>query len=301
VRVLYEDDDVLAVDKPAGMVVHPAYRHPDGTLFDALAARQAARGEGRPWLLHRLDRDTSGVVLLAKSERARRGLVRQFERRQVHKWYLALVLGAPRDAAGEIRERLRRDPQDRRRVVVDPAGQEAITSYQLAAAADGLALLLVEPQTGRTHQIRAHLAWLGHPIVGDATYGGVTVPRDEAGLGSEEPEQGPAGLKSAAPSCAGNKLPVGVSHAARQMLHAWMLRVYHPVSGDPLCIQAPVPADMAGLLPVQGPCAPALPRLVLPPGAQPCAVSAGPRLAGSDELIEASFHPGGGPRATRKH
>jgi 23S rRNA pseudouridine1911/1915/1917 synthase len=214
VRVLYEDDDLLAVDKPAGVVVHPAYRHPTGTLYDTVAARQTARGEARPWLLHRLDRDTSGVVLLAKSERGRRGLVRQFERRQVRKWYLALVCDAPDVSVDEIRAPLRRDPLDRRRVVVDPAGQEAITAYRVLAAADGLALLLAEPRTGRTHQIRAHLAWLGHPIAGDATYGGLT---------------GPA--------------------IARQMLHAWALRVQHPARGAPLTIQAPIPADLAVLLP----------------------------------------------------
>ncbi len=213
-RVLYEDDDLLAVDKPAGVVVHPAYRHPNGTLYDAVAARQIARGEGRPWLLHRLDRDTSGVVLLAKSERGRRGLVRQFERREVCKWYLALVGGVPDAAAGEIRERLRRDPLDRRRMIADPAGQEAITRYRVLAAADGLALLMAEPRTGRTHQIRAHLAWLGHPIAGDVTYGG---------------------LAGAA--------------AARHMLHAWTLRARHPASGAPLSIQAPIPTDVTALLP----------------------------------------------------
>ena len=232
--VLYEDDDLLAVDKPAGMVVHPAYRHPDGTLFDVVAARQAARGEPRPWLLHRLDRDTSGVVLLAKSERARRGLVRQFERHQVRKWYLALVWGIPHPPTGVVREPLRRDPLDRRRVVVDLAGQEALTSYQVIAAEDGMALLLVEPRTGRTHQIRAHLAWLGHPIAGDATYGGEVVP------------------------CTGHSLPrPAASIPARQMLHAWTLHARHPVSGDSLWIQAPVPADMAALLPAPWPNPPA--------------------------------------------
>jgi 23S rRNA pseudouridine1911/1915/1917 synthase len=230
--VLYEDDDLLAVDKPAGMVVHPAYRHPDGTLFDVVAARQAARGEGRPWLLHRLDRDTSGVVLLAKSERARRGLVRQFERRQVRKWYLALVWGIPHPPKGGVREPLRRDPLDRRRVVVDPVGQEALTSFRVIAAEDGMALLLVEPRTGRTHQIRAHLAWLGHPIVGDATYGGQD------------------------PRCVGSSLPQpSTALPTRQMLHAWMLHARHPTSGGSLWIQAPVPADMAALLPVSTACA----------------------------------------------
>jgi 23S rRNA pseudouridine1911/1915/1917 synthase len=216
IPVLFEDADVLAVDKPAGLVVHPAYRHPAGTLFDVVAARQEARGEGRPWLLHRLDRDTSGAVLLAKTERARRGLVRQFERREVRKWYLALVRGVPAPPANEIAVPLRRDPADRRRVVVDPAGQHAQTGYRLLAAGAGRALLLVAPRTGRTHQIRAHLAWLGHPLLGDATYADVA--------------KGPGGV-------------------LRHMLHAWVLAVRHPVTGEPLRVLAPPPADLAALLP----------------------------------------------------
>ena len=222
VDVVFEDEALLAVNKPAGVVIHPAYRHPSGTLFDAVVARQAARGEGRPWLLHRLDRDTSGVVLLAKSERARRGIVRQFERHEARKWYLAFVHGVPAPAEGVVQQLLRRDPLDRRRVIVDPAGQTAITRYRVLAAGESMALLLVAPETGRTHQIRAHLAWLGHPLVGDATYANVTHVET---------------------------MPAGIPDAARQMLHAWSLEVRHPLTGETLRLWAPLPPDVAALLP----------------------------------------------------
>lgn len=227
IPILYEDDDLLAVDKPAGMVVHPAYRHPDGTLFDAVAARQLARAEGRPCLLHRLDRDTSGVVLLAKTERARQALVRQFEQRRVRKWYLALVCGQPVDRQGEVCQRLRRDTADRRLVIVAADGQEAVTRYEVLAMDARWSLLLAEPHTGRTHQIRVHLAWLGHPIVGDVAYGG-----------------GP-------PNNAGSAGSPDAAWPRRQLLHAWSVSVRHPATGAPLRIQAPLPADMATLLPAE--------------------------------------------------
>lgn len=240
VRVLVEDAHLLAVDKPAGLVVHPAYRHPDGTLFDAVASRQAARGEARPCLLHRLDRDTSGVVLFAKSEAARRGLVRQFEQRQVRKWYLALVHGRPSVSTGEIAQPLCRDPLDRRRVVVSPAGQAAVTRYRVVAARDEVALVLATPLTGRTHQIRAHLAWLGHPILGDSTYPSASHPVQ----GLDHAVHGDA---------AATPIP-------RQMLHAWGLWARHPVTGVDLRIWAPLPADLEALLPDSWRllCAPAL-------------------------------------------
>jgi 23S rRNA pseudouridine1911/1915/1917 synthase len=226
--VVFEDAGLLAVNKPAGLVIHPAYRHPDGTLFDAVVARQAAMGEGRPWLLHRLDRDTSGVVLLAKTVAARRGLVRQFERRAVRKWYLAVVSGTPGGMEGEICEPLGRDPLDRRRVIVDPAGQPACTRYRVIAGDERRALLLVEPQTGRTHQIRAHLAWLGHPLIGDTTYA----------------------TCETAPDARHDGRPVLPDHAApRHMLHAWWLRVRHPTNGESLSIGAPLPDDLDRLLP----------------------------------------------------
>ena len=209
--VLFEDDHLLAVDKPAGLVTHPTYKHPDGTLTNAVFARQAARGEARPCLLHRLDRQTTGVVLFAKTGEARRPLVRQFERRTVRKHYLAIVAGVPVDRSGTIEAPLRRDPLDRRRVVVADEGEWAVTRYWVLTMNTQHALLLAEPQTGRTHQIRAHLAFLGAPLVGDATYGG------EAAL------------------------------ATRAMLHAWRVEIRHPIDDGRLAIAAPIPDDFLDL------------------------------------------------------
>ena len=212
--ILYEDAELLALDKPAGLVTHPAYKHPDGTLCDAVFARQRARGEPRPWLLHRLDRDTSGVVLFAKTEHARRALVRQFERHLIQKRYLALTAGVPTPDAGTIDAPLARDPADRRRTLVTPGGQPATTRYRTLAARQGVALVLAEPLTGRTHQIRAHLALAGAPLAGDIRY---------------LPSGGPAVL---------------ADHA---MLHAWQITLRYPGTGAPLTIASPVPVDFQTL------------------------------------------------------
>lgn len=210
--VLYEDADLLIVNKPAGLVVHPAYKHPDSTLVDAIFARQAERNESRPWLLHRLDRETSGVVAFAKTERARRGLVRQFEHRTVLKRYLAIVCGILEPASGLIDAPLQRDPADRRRTIVASSGQPSQTWYRVLAAVGRYALVLVEPRTGRTHQIRAHLAAFGAPLAGDICY-------------DEHHEQ-------------------GSGTASRIMLHAWQLSCIHPATGSLFQVIAPVPPDM---------------------------------------------------------
>lgn len=221
--VLFEDARLLAVEKPAGLVTHPAYKHPDGTLCDAVFARQAAHGEGRPWLLHRLDRETSGVVLFAKTEAARRALVRQFECRSVRKRYLAVTVGVPQAAAGVIEAPLARDPADRRRTIVMDGGQSATTRYRVLAARGDYALVLAEPLTGRTHQIRAHLAHLGAPLLGDARYA----------------QAGASGTGSSSPS---DQL------AGRALLHAWRLGIRYPGTGEPLEISAPLPTDFAQAL-----------------------------------------------------
>lgn len=215
VGVLYEDAQLLAVDKPSGLVTHPAYKHPDGTLCDAVFARQTARGEGRPWLLHRLDRDTSGVVLFAKTESARRALVRQFERHLMCKRYLALTIGIPTPESGVVEAPLARDPTDRRRTIVTPGGQPAITRYHVLAAHAGYALVLAEPVTGRTHQIRAHLAAAGAPLVGDSRY-----------------------LADGSPA---------VTVANHAMLHAWRLTIHYPGTGAPFTMTAPLPEDFSAL------------------------------------------------------
>jgi 23S rRNA pseudouridine1911/1915/1917 synthase len=217
IPILYEDADLLVVDKPAGLVIHPAYKHPDGTLFNAVSAYVQGRGEAKPCLLHRLDKDTSGVILLAKTEHARRHLVRQFEQHAIHKTYLALACGALHPPRGEIDAPLRRDPLDRRRMQVDPQGMPARTTYQtLQVVSPGFALIELHPITGRMHQLRVHLAALGAPIVGDALYG--------------EPER----WAPLAPP--------------RQCLHAHALTFQHPGTGERLCVVSPLPADIQSML-----------------------------------------------------
>jgi 23S rRNA pseudouridine1911/1915/1917 synthase len=216
IEVLYEDEALLAVNKPTGIVTHPAYRHPEGTLWDAVLARQTRLGLDRPWLLHRLDRETSGVVLFAKTAAARRALVRQFERHTVQKRYLALLAGRLPDRQGTIDAPLARDPTDRRRTIVAPDGQPSCTRYQTLATENGVTLALAEPVTGRTRQIRAHLAWVGAPLLGDALY---------------YPER-----------------HWGALAAPRAMLHAWRLGCQHPGTGARMTITAPIPPDFMAVV-----------------------------------------------------
>ena len=223
--VIYEDAFLLAVDKPAGMVVHPAPGHPGGTLVNALLAHcpeLAASGEERPGIVHRLDRDTSGLILVAKSQKVRRELQRQFKERQVRKAYLALVDGHLQPAWGRIEAPIGRDPRHRQRMAVLSGGREAITEYhvleqfahQMGPAAGEYALIEAEPRTGRTHQIRVHLASIGHAVVGDAVYG-----RRRA------------------------QLPV-----SRQFLHARRLGFKHPATGGRMELEAPLPEDLVAIL-----------------------------------------------------
>ncbi|HXT38066.1 MAG TPA: RluA family pseudouridine synthase, partial [Chloroflexota bacterium] len=169
--VVYEDDAVLVVDKPDGLVTHPAYRNPDGTLWDQLVPWFAARGLGRPAMLHRLDRATSGALCVPKHLEAHRRLERALRAGKFEKEYLALVHGRP-DDAGTIDAPLARDPADRRRIVPCSAGKPARTRYTVVRRFSAHALLRVTLETGRTHQIRAHLAGLGFPVAGDLVYGG---------------------------------------------------------------------------------------------------------------------------------
>ncbi len=219
-RVLFEDEHLLAVDKAAGVVAHPGYKHAAGSVFNALLWH--LRGTGvHPHLLQRLDKDTSGVMLVSKTMRAHAVVVRAMQRGRpgaVRKEYLAVVSGSPAPASGEIALRLRRDPDDTRRVVASAVdGKESLTRYSTLgrSATANVSVLLCQPVTGRMHQIRVHLAACGWPLVGDRVYG----PADQSAV------------------------PI-----ARQALHAWRLSLTHPVSRAPLAITAPVPPDMTALL-----------------------------------------------------
>jgi 23S rRNA pseudouridine1911/1915/1917 synthase len=223
--ILYEDDDLIAVNKPAGLVVHPSFKNTSGTLMNGmLAMAQSWPSGSKPALVGRLDKLTSGVVLVTKRTEIHAAMQRAMEARRVDKDYLAIVRGKP-PARGTIDLALDRDPWDRRRITVtDRGGQPSVTKYERLASADGYSLVRCRLITGRTHQIRVHLAAKGWPIVGDATYATLR-PGDvrEQTL----PRSGPA--------------------FARQALHAWKLAFRQPRTGRELSIEAPLPDDMKAL------------------------------------------------------
>ncbi len=232
--ILFEDRDLIVIDKPAGLVVHPAPGNPDGTLVNALIAHCGAAlavgGEQRPGIVHRLDKDTSGVMVAAKTERAMAGLVAAFASRTAERTYLALAWGVPTPAAGEITGAIGRDPRDRKRMAIrlHGGGREALTRYRtLRVVAAAVSLLECRLATGRTHQIRVHLAARGHPLIGDPVYLR-RVPVAARGL----PE-----------SVRGRLLDF-----PRQALHAASLGFAHPITGAALRFETPPPPDMAALL-----------------------------------------------------
>jgi 23S rRNA pseudouridine1911/1915/1917 synthase len=222
--VLYEDEHVVAIDKPPGMVVHPAPGARRGTLVNALVHRLGVlAGVGdpdRPGIVHRLDRDTSGVLLVARTVGALEALARQFRERTVEKRYIAIVRGTLSADSGTIDRAVGRHPRERKRMSVHSRrGRRAVTRWKVMERLPGATLVRLAPETGRTHQLRVHLAALGHPIVGDRVYG---VRRSARAAG-------------------------GVT-APRQALHAEEIRFAHPVHGRPVTVRAPLPEDLAAVL-----------------------------------------------------
>jgi len=232
-NVVFEDHALIVVNKPAGLVVHPAAGHASGTLVNALLHYcpdlEGIGGERRPGIVHRLDKETSGLMVAAKNDAAHQALSRQFKQRLIRKTYLALVVGSPAADHGCIDLPVGRHAVERKKMAVVPgSGREARTLWQVRERFTAATLLALDLQTGRTHQIRVHCLAMGHPIVGDPVYG----PRRTARAWSG---RNPA-------------LHAILNQAERQMLHAARLGFVHPVSGDPMTFEAPLPEDMDGIL-----------------------------------------------------
>jgi 23S rRNA pseudouridine1911/1915/1917 synthase len=217
--IIYEDEDIAVVDKPAGLVVHPAAGHESGTLVNGLLAQldglSGIGGALRPGIVHRLDKDTSGLILVAKSDRAHVRLARDIAERRVGKTYLAVVRGAFKDSEGRIDAPIGRHPTDRKRMSVIEGGRNAVTLYRQrvtmggAGGASVSSLIEADIITGRTHQIRVHMAWKGRPVMGDPIYGGA----------------------------------IDKKCGSRLMLHAWRLVFQHPATSETLALESPAPAE----------------------------------------------------------
>jgi 23S rRNA pseudouridine1911/1915/1917 synthase len=209
--IIFEDDALLVVDKPAGMVTHPAHGARDGTLVNALLAHvDTLPGDPvRAGLVHRLDRDTSGVLVVAKTEDALRALGKAMMRRAIGRTYLGLVTGIPEHPIGTIEGNLGRDPNNRLKYALVADGKPAVTHYELREKLTGASELTFTLETGRTHQIRVHMAGLGYPIVNDPVYGKLDPRVDLPG----------------------------------QALHAWQLTFAHPITGEPMAFEVPPPRD----------------------------------------------------------
>ena len=211
-RLVYEDADLVVVDKPAGMVVHPAPGHPSGTMVNALlglgGSWSAAGGEERPGIVHRLDKGTSGLIVAARNDGAHRALAAQLSDRTLSRKYLAIVRGVIKTTAGQLEGPIGRHPKERKRMAVVKGGRFARTRYEVVERKRAYTLVRCDLDTGRTHQIRVHLAAFGHPVAGDPDYGG---------------------RRAAEPS--------------RPMLHAWRLRFKHPRTGKDMSFEAQPPTD----------------------------------------------------------
>lgn len=229
--IVYEDAELVVVNKPAGLVVHPAAGIQSGTLANALAFHFAKlstkSGEIRPGIVHRLDKDTSGLMAVAKTENAHEHLAEQFRARTVFKSYLALVHGVVERDTGRIDQPLARDPRNRTRMAIVRGGRTALSLFKVQRRYDRFTLLAVEIKTGRTHQIRVHLSSLKHPVVGDEVYGG----------GRDNTVRDP-------------KLRVEIRKLDRHFLHAAELGLRHPTSGAELHLHAPLPQELQHVLDV---------------------------------------------------
>ena len=224
--VLYEDADVFVINKPAGLVVHPGAGNPTGTLVNALLFRDASLATlPRAGIVHRLDKDTSGVMVVARTLPAHTALVEQLSSREVHRQYLAIVVGSM-VSGGTVNAPIDRHSRDRIRMSVRDEGRDAVTHYRLRERFRAHTALECRLETGRTHQIRVHMTHIKYPIIGDPLYGG--------------------SLKL--PKGATDELIAALRGFKRQALHAEVLEFQHPTSGEPLRVAAPVPADMLGLL-----------------------------------------------------
>jgi 23S rRNA pseudouridine1911/1915/1917 synthase len=221
IDVVYEDDDLLIVNKPSGLVVHPAPGHWQGTLVNALLARGdhygGIAGVARPGIVHRLDRDTSGLLIVARNDAAQAGVMAQLKARRVRKTYLALVQGSVGASVGRIEAPIGRDPKDRKRMAVVADGRKAVTGYRVRERFRDWTLLELDLVTGRTHQIRVHLAALGHAVAGDPVYGTGTSRRGPEGLG-------------------------------RLFLHAWRLELVSPRTARLVRAEAPLPDELEKVL-----------------------------------------------------
>lgn len=228
-EIVYEDDDLLVVNKPAGLIVHPAAGVSSGTLANALAYHfqqlSTRGGRVRPGIVHRLDRDTSGLMVVAKTESAHENLQDQFRARSVFKSYVALVHGRVEEDTGRIEEPLARDPRNRTRQAIVRGGRPALSIYRVRRRFDKFTLLDVQIKTGRTHQIRVHLAWIKHPVVGDELYSG----------GRDKTVPDP-------------RLRARINALGRQFLHAEQLAFNHPRTNERLRFTAPLPPALTEFL-----------------------------------------------------
>jgi len=227
-EVLFEDADILVLDKPPGLVVHPAAGNPDGTLVNALLHHGRGQlsgigGVARPGIVHRIDKDTSGLLVVAKTDAAHEGLARQFANHSIERAYFAIVAGHPAPPAGTVRGAIARSSANRKKMalVEDGRGKHAVTHYKTIELLSGSALVECRLETGRTHQVRVHMASIGHPLLGDPVYG-----------------RTPSRLRPV----------LARLDFKRQALHAAELGFIHPLSGERLHFTSPMPGDMAALL-----------------------------------------------------